>query len=148
MKKVEWETPTVVRIDVLDGDAQGTYRIDIESYKATPCAGLITIGYIGQTKIKININDIPDYAEHYNASLKGLREQRANLVYTISGILDETRYQREKAFERDCGNIPDYDSETYREAKQRLEDFDVAHPEIIAAIKAEDEKSIAAHVWD
>jgi hypothetical protein len=78
----------------------------------------------------------------------GLREQRLTLVAKIAGALDETEAARERAYNRDIGGIPSYDSPKYRAAKQALAEFDAAHPEIKAALERERQESIKRHMWD
>ena len=90
--------------------------------------------------------------EAYRASPEGiteaLREQRRSLGAAISSALDETEVARERAFDRDIGGIPSYDSPKYRAARQALADFDAAHPEIKAVLEQERQESIKRHMWD
>jgi hypothetical protein len=79
---------------------------------------------------------------------EALREERRTLQAKIRGILDETEQARERGYNEDIGRIPSYDSPAYRVAKQALADFDVAHPEIKAAIEQERQESLAQHQWD
>lgn len=79
---------------------------------------------------------------------EGLREHRLTLVARISGALDQTEQERERAFDRDIGGIPSYDSPAYRAAKRALEEFDAAHPEIKAALEQERQERINRHMWD
>ncbi len=80
--------------------------------------------------------------------MAALREERRRLVADIRAILHGTEVARERAFSEDLGRIPDYDSPEYRLAEARLAEFDAAHPEVLAAIKAEREAERKAHEWD
>jgi len=153
-KEIKWVGETKAEIKILDGQAVGTYQLDIESYENTPCGGLITIGEIiinsKRTKIRVRVEDIPEYWGRYDRTPKALRAKRENLILDINGILDETKYKRDKWFEDEGhrGNLPEYDSPEYRAAEQALEDFDIEHPEIIQGIEKEREESIEHHLWD
>lgn len=79
---------------------------------------------------------------------EGMRAQRQSLVAKINATLDATEQARERAFDRDIGGIPSYDSPAYRAAKAALEAFDATHPEVRAAIEQERQESIKRHMWD
>ena len=77
-----------------------------------------------------------------------LREERLRLREEIKYILDATEEARERAFNRDIGGIPSYDSPEYQAARAALATFDAAHPEFIALLAAEKEAEIQRHMWD
>lgn len=149
-KKFTWTDETHVQIDVLDGPVAGTYQVDIEDRASI--GGVITIGtkmINGKLEsVKTYTDQITGYAEHYAASPTGLREQRRQLATEISIVLDRQQARRERAFNRDMGRIPQYDTPEYQAAVKALADFDAAHPEIKAAIEAEKQAGIERHMWD
>jgi len=147
-KKITWENNKIVKIAILDGVAKGEYRIDIEEYKNQPCCGLITIGTVGKTEIKIRIEDIPEYQEHYNQTPIALRIKRERLIANINGLYEDLNYQiakwQEHGFER---TMPNLDKEI-KQAQNELKDFDIAYPEIIKVIKLENKQVAEQHMWD
>lgn len=84
----------------------------------------------------------------YRQTPDGLKDTRQSLARNITAILDEIESARERAFNRDTGNIPSYDTPAYREAKAALDRFDVEHPEIVTLLKKEKEELVARHMWD
>jgi hypothetical protein len=71
------------------------------------------------------------------ASPEGLRAQREDLAERAEAVLAEIERARERAFERDIGKIPSYDSPKYRAAMTALQKFDKEHPEVIAKMTAD-----------
>lgn len=86
-----------------------------------------------------------------------LRAERQALVSEIRALLDEGDYRAEKYHAAGAGDGHEYQikAEYERQAqavRARLAEFDAAHPEIVTAIKAEQEaerrESVARHMWD
>jgi len=148
IKEITWENNKIVKIAILDGVAKGEYRIDIENYKYQACCGLITIGTVGKTEIKIRIEDIPEYQEHYERTPIALKNKREKLIANINGVYDDLNYQiakwQEHGFER---TMPNLDKEI-KQAQNELKDFDAVHPEIVKAIELENKQTAEKHMWD
>lgn len=79
-----------------------------------------------------------------------LREERERLTQQVRSLLDEQQYQRERWFESETkrGPMPEYDIVEVRAAQQAVRDFDAAHPEVIAEIKAQQKADTERHMWD
>jgi len=147
-KVIKWETNKIARITILDGIAKGEYLIDIEIYANQPCCGLITIGMVGKTEVKVRVDDIPDYQKHYNQTPNALINKREGLAITINALHDELNnknaYWQEHGFE---GPMPNLDKGIIQ-ARNDLMDFDIAYPEIIKNIELDNKNTAERHMWD
>lgn len=78
-----------------------------------------------------------------------LAEQRKELGYDLSAAIDHEREAMNRAVR---SSVMQRDYPTLKAAvtaaEQALADFDAAHPEILAAIKAAQRESAERHMWD
>lgn len=80
-----------------------------------------------------------------------LHSRRDYLADGIRTALDEVRYKRDRWFESECkrGPLADYEAdECVVKARRELAEFDAAHPEIVAEIKARKAADAERHMWD
>jgi hypothetical protein len=102
-------------------------------------ASIVEQGWMDYRK---EISQLPD--EVMRATIR----ERTRLTDNISGILDDIAHQRERGYQEDIGCIPDYNSPIYREAVEKLEKWDAAHPEVVEKLRKEREDKIKRHQWD
>lgn len=80
------------------------------------------------------------------------REIRAELVDNLNSLIAQDHDDHEARIERAmqtgiAPNVKDYTAQIAT-AKQKLADFDAAHPAILAAIEKEHQENIDRHFWD
>lgn len=84
-----------------------------------------------------------------NEQITEKREERKVLVRAARAAADEMMAARERSFSRDKGMAPaQAATKAARAAEKALFDFDAAYPEVLAAIKAEQQAKVEANFWN
>lgn len=83
--------------------------------------------------------------------IRQLRGEREALLLNVRCAHDDVMSARERAFGEDTGRLwgaVTQAEESARIAENALKDWDASHPEVIAAIKAENKAKAERHAWD
>ena len=83
------------------------------------------------------------------AKAEKLRQQRNDLACGVAGAVDDLGAHRERCFQQDTGfhGMAPFEAKIAG-AEKALAEFDAAHPEVIAAIKAEQADATARNMWN
>lgn len=113
----------------------------IAALKAAGCSHVLLVGKVA---IGVPVNVAPQIKAAQDAAAlpPTLEQQRRSLVYAVAGAGDEWSAARERAFNADGTGTAWTRVNTLhakiKDAEATLAAFDAAHPEILAAIKAEE----------
>lgn len=133
------------------GEGGGCYGANTQIPAAHRAAGIVAaIGRVALTPERYAVlqAEAARLRAEYQTSPAALRERRQGLTDAIRGALDDARAARGRAFARDLGGIPGYETPAVIAARTALAEFDAAHPEIVAARKAEAEAAADRNRWN
>lgn len=145
-KRFNWTGETELHIEILDGPAAGEYTVDIEEHGAG--GGLLTIGYLGAQAVAVRTSDIPDWDSHEQRTIRWQRGQRqwlANHIRACAIGRSDVIYRHSNS--PDAGQRFAAADAKLDAAHRALREFDAAHPELIAALEAEQHASAERGAW-
>ncbi len=154
-KEMAWTSPIAGILTITDGPAKGKYPISVDApTKNIAGTGMVVeVGRINGKMFFVKMDEIGEFHQRQNAAaaskfhpdpLAELQKKRRELTLAISGAYAEADPAKNHSYESGEGTgqwvfAGEKWEAKAKEAQKRLAEFDAAHPEVIAKIKADEE---------